>query len=289
MSALSAKSFEDWIGRRETVTDVIAPEPVARLAATLDRADPPPTEGDALAWGWHWMYFRPPARQSELAPDGVPRRSGFLPRIANAGRMFAGAHFTFHRPLRIGETVRREGELVDVTAKAGRSGALLFLLARYSYFGARDEFAFVEDQSIVFREGPAARAGDVTTPPPGPAAAADWRRTLTPDPVLLFCYSALTFNPHRIHYDHVYARDVEGYPGLVVHGPLVVTLLLELCRDKAPERPLAGFEFRARRPLFAGAPMTLTGRLDAEGGCALAALDDHGHTAMVARATFAAA
>lgn len=285
MTQVDAESRQ-WIGRRETLTDVAAAAPVAGLAATLDRDEPPPRDGDPVPPGWQWLYFATRARWSELGPDGHPRRGDFLPPIALPRRMFAGGRMSFHRPIRIGERISREGEIVAVDEKSGRSGRLAFVTVRYRISGEHG-LAVEEEQDIVYREQSSA-----TARPPAVAAelgADDWRRVIEPDPVLLFRFSALTFNGHRIHYDHPYVTEVEGYPGLVVHGPLTAMLLLELCRDNSGGRPLSSFQFRARRPLFVTAPFTVSGRIDEDGGgCALQAIDPEGAVAMTGAVAFAA-
>ncbi len=282
----AAPEIGKWIGRREAARDVAAAGPVIGLAATLDRDDPPPRPGDAVPPGWHWLYFPTRARHSELGPDGHPRRGGFIPPIKLPKRMFAGARMRFHRPLRIGEEIRREDEIADVKEKQGRSGKLVFVTIRYRVSGEAG-LAIEEEQDIVYRE--ATRAGPPTPPIPAEIRGTDWRRTIHPDPVLLFRFSALTFIGHRIHYDHLYATEVEGYRGLLVHGPLTALLLLELCRDNCPQRPIAGYRFQARRPLFVNEPFQVAGRMD-EGGesCTLQAADPEGLVAMTGAVTFAA-
>ncbi len=280
-----APELGDWIGQKESLTDIATAAPVAGLAATFDRDDPPPRAGDPVPPGWHWLYFLTSARHSELGPDGHPRRGGFLPPVELPRRMFAGGRMRFERALRIGEEIRREGEVLDVREKSGRSGTLVFVTIRYRVSG-EGGLCVEEEQDIVYREAaPATRQRPPMAPELGNG---DWHRTIRPDPVLLFRFSALTFNGHRIHYDHPYVTEVEGYPDLIVHGPLTAVLLLELCRDNSGGRPLSSYRFQARRPLFAGAPFTLAGRLDGDGGgCALEAVDPDGAVAMTGAITFA--
>ena len=260
--SLDLESLREWIGRTETVEDLIAPAPAALLTATLDRDDPPSKPGDPLPPPWHWLYFLPRVKQSEIGPDGHPKRGGFLPPIPLPRRMFAGARMAFTEPLRIGEPVRRESTIADVTLKSGKSGRLVFLLLRHRIFGPRG-LALEEEQDIVYRDPPDPAA----TPPAPPAAPQDgeWSREIRPDPVLLFRFSALTFNSHRIHYDLPYATGEEGYPGLVVQGPLLATLLLDLARRWRPGAPVGRFEFRAVSPLFATGSFSVNGA-PAEGG-----------------------
>lgn len=244
----------DWVGRCETAEEVIAPQPVARLIATLGRDGPPPAAGDALPPLWHWLYFLEATPRGQLADDGHARRGGFLPPSDLPRRMWAGGRLTFHKPLRIGEAARRESEIISITPKRGRSGELLFVTLRHVISGEAGA-AITEEQDIVYREAPSGAA------PPGeqPPGDALWRRDFTADPALLLRFSCLTFNAHRIHYDRDYAVHTEGYGGLVVHGPLIALLLLDLLRDEAPGRDLAGFDYQALAPLFDTAPFTLAG------------------------------
>ena len=254
--------LREWQGRSDSRADVITLTPVAALAATLDREDPFPQTGDALPPLWHWLYFLPIYRQSEVGDDGHPRRGGFLPPVPLPRRMWAGSRLQFHHPLRVGEPVTRISTIVDVDHKEGRSGALVFVLVRHHVSNAAG-VALTEEHDIVYRDHP--RPGE---PEPKPQAAPRdyaWVREIHPDPVLLFRFSALTFNGHRIHYDRPYVTGVEGYPGLVVHGPLVATLLLDLLRRNLPDACVVRFAFRAVRPLFDIAPFSLCGKVEADG------------------------
>ena len=253
-----------WIGRSETLYDSLHPWPLQALAATLDHAPATVAQGTALPPLWHWLYFLPQHRQSEVSADGHVRRGGLLPPVPLPRRMWAGSQLEFRTPLRIGDAVRRTSTLADVSVKSGRSGELVFVKLRHELFcnGSADA-ALVEHQDIVYRE--AQRGGELPPPPqPAPADAA-WQREWLPDEVLLFRYSALTFNGHRIHYDQPYATMVEGYPGLVVHGPLIATLLLDLLRHRAPMAQVASFRFKALRPTIAGRPMHVNGAPQADG------------------------
>jgi len=253
--------YEEWIGREETRHDQITSWPLEALAATLDRSDPPPRAGDAVPPLWHWLYFLPTERQSELGPDGHPQRGGFLPPIDLPRRMWAGSRFEFHDPLRVGDQITRVSRIVSVHEKQGRSGALVFVVVRHEVSSPRG-LALTEEHDIVYRD--LARPGDpVPTPQPAPTEAA-WDRIIHPDDVLLFRYSALTFNGHRIHYDRRYCTDTEGYPGLVVHGPLIATLLLDLLRRNLPDAMVTKFQFRAVSPLFDDAPFTVCGAADGD-------------------------
>jgi 3-methylfumaryl-CoA hydratase len=199
--------------------------------------------------------------------------------------MWAGSQFRFHAPLRVGDEVERRSTIEDVTEKSGRSGALVFVRVRHEIGRAGEsQPAIIEHHDIVYREAP--QPGEAPAPAkPAPAAPA-WRKSWTPDDVLLFRYSALTFNGHRIHYDRRYVTEVEGYPGLVVHGPLLATLMVELLRDELPGASLAAYEFRALRPTFDTAPFDVCGAPATDGRCATLWIQDReGNLAMSATAT----
>lgn len=253
---LDIGNLRQWIGRTDEATDIASAPPLAGLAATLDRDDPAPKPGDPVPPGGHWLYFLSAVRHSELGADGHPRRGGFLPPVPLPRRMFAGARLKFLKPLRVGEEIRRKSEIQDVFLKEGRSGALVFVVVRHSISGA-EGLAIVQEDDIVYRGEPDPRTA-APAPRPAPEGAV-WERSITPDPVMLFRFSALTFNSHRIHYDHDYATRIEGYPDLVVHGPFIAMLLLDLCRREHPRGSLVGFDFRAARPLFVGEPFTVAG------------------------------
>ena len=236
--------FREWIGRTEERADEITAAPLVSLAALLDREDPPPRAGDAAPPLAHWLYFLPSYRQSQAGPDGHAARGEFLPPVPLPRRMWAGSRLEFVKPLRVGSRARRLSRIVDVVPKQGRSGALVFVTVRHE---VSDEAGLVlsDEHDIVYR-GESGAAPPVT-PAPTPAA---WQREIHPDPLLLFRYSAVTFNGHRIHYDQPYVTQVEGYPGLVVHGPLIATLLVDLLARNRPDATLRTYTFRALRPLF---------------------------------------
>ena len=245
----SLDDLRAWIGRSETVRDRIGATPVNALNATLDHPAMPVEAGTPLPPLWHWLYFLPLHRQSEIGPDGHARRGGFLPPVPLPRRMWAGSQFEFRAPVRVGDTVERTSTIADVTVKEGRTGTLVFVKVRHELFcNGAAEPAIVEFHDIVYRE--AKKPGDVATPPKLAPAKSGWERKWVPDDVLLFRYSALTFNGHRIHYDRRYVTEVEGYPGLIVHGPLIATLLLDLLRHQRPQAEVARYEFRAVRPVF---------------------------------------
>ena len=270
--------LRQWLGRTETATEYLAASRAAKLAATLDRADRP-GEGDELPPLWHWLYFTPLAAQSELGPDGHPRRGAFLPPVPLPRRMWAGGRLTFHHPLRLGQSVTRTSQIVDVSEKTGARGALVFVTLRHSLANA-EGLAIEEEQDIVYREAATtARPAALAAPVP----AADWRLPAPTDPTLLFRYSAITFNGHRIHYDLPYATEVEGYPGLVVQGPLTATLLLDTWLRESGQ-VARSYSFRGQAPLFSGDTLVLCGR-QTDGGGELWAEGPGGYVAMSATVT----
>ena len=277
--------LKDWIGRTETVSDVVTATPYAALSATLDRpAERPPT-GTPLPALWHWLYFLPLHRQSEIGPDGHAKRGGFLPPVPLPRRMWAGSQFQFREPLRVGDEITRVSTIHKVIEKSGRTGPLVFVKVRHEISRAdAAESAITEFHDIVYREAP--KPNDVPpTPQPAPAGAT-WKRRWVPDDVLLFRYSALTFNGHRIHYDRRYVTEIEGYPGLVVHGPLIATLLLDLLRCQYPDAEVIEYRFKAVRPIFDINPFSVCGEPLADGKTFhLWAKDHDGRLAMDATAT----
>jgi 3-methylfumaryl-CoA hydratase len=246
-------SLKPWIGRQETAADTLAAFPAAALTATLDRDDRYDT-GAALPPLWHWLYLQELHKTSELADNGHGKLGGFMPPVPLPRRMWAGGRFTFERPLRIGQAVERVSTVVDLTAKQGASGDLVFLLLRHAVSGP-DGTAVVEEQDIVYREAP--RAEEAAPAPRRAAGTAVWRHETPTSEALLFRYSSLIFNAHRIHYDRPYCER-EGYPGLIVHGPLLATLLADLVRRNT-EAPLTAFRFRAVSPLVNGSPCIACG------------------------------
>ncbi len=225
----------------------------------LDRHDLDTGSGDALPPLWHWFYFLGTASQASLSEDGHPERGGFMPPIELPRRMFAGARTRFRRPLRLGLPAERHAEIRTIKLKTGRSGQLAFVTVAYR-FEQDGETCIEEEQDIVYREpgDPVPAPESVVAPEPEPGS---WQRTMQPDPRLLFRFSALTFNAHRIHYDRGYALDQEGYPGLVVHGPLNAMLLADLVQ-RNDARPITAFTFRGVAPLFDLAPFRLLGHPD---------------------------
>jgi 3-methylfumaryl-CoA hydratase len=281
-------SWRAWIGRTETLHDHVRATPVAALAATLDRSPEWPPAGSVLPPLWHWLFFLPLHPHSEIGADGHPRRGGFLPPVPLPRRMWAGSQFEFRVPIRVGESIARTSTIEDVTVKSGRSGRLVFVKVRHDVCAQGDaEPALREWHDIVYRESQG--TGEAAAPAAAPAESS-WRRRIEPDPVLLFRYSALTFNGHRIHYDRDYATRVEGYPGLVVHGPLIATLLMDLLRRERPDAWVTAFRFKAVRPLFDGRPFHVNGAPSSDGReVHLWASDAEGALAMDAVASLAVA
>ncbi|MBI1396660.1 MAG: acyl-CoA dehydrogenase [Betaproteobacteria bacterium] len=257
---------------------------VAGLAATLERDDVRAEIGADLPPLWHWMFLAPIARQSDIGPDGHPKRGGFLPPVPLPRRMWAGGRLRFHEPLRVGDEIRRESRVAAVDMKSGSTGTLVFVRVEHA-IGTDRGIALTEEHDIVYRDHPTPDA-----PAPSPRAApgdAAFSREVCADPVMLFRYSALTFNGHRIHYDRSYVTEVEGYPGLVVHGPLIATLLVDLLARNLPDARVSGFSFRAVRPTFDIHRFSVCGRPDADGRIALWGRDHEGWLTMDASATLA--
>ncbi|HEX8946507.1 MAG TPA: MaoC family dehydratase N-terminal domain-containing protein [Gemmatimonadaceae bacterium] len=242
--------WKRWIGLAHVSADWITPSRVAAWHATLDHASAPPRDGDLAPLGFHWTLAPQLARESELGPDGHPARGTFLPPIPLPRRLWAGSRVSFDRALRVGDRVERESVITAIEEKQGRSSALVFVTVQHR-FTTDDGVAIREDQDLVYRE-PATSSGPATevANDASGSVGATWQRTIHPTETLLFRYSALTFNGHRIHYDRRYATEVEGYPGLVVHGPLIATLLLDLIQTRVAAERVERFQFRAMRPTF---------------------------------------
>jgi 3-methylfumaryl-CoA hydratase len=278
-------NWKEWIGRTRTAADWVTPSRVAAWHATLDHATDPPHDGDPAPLGFHWTLAPLLARESELGPDGHPRRGGFLPPIPLPRRLWAGSRIVFHRPLRIGERVERESTITAIDEKQGKGSALIFVTVHHRFVSA-DGVTVDEEQDLVYREPPApsARTTEAVIDARG-ADGAEWHSTIHPTETLLFRYSALTFNGHRIHYDRRYATGVEGYDGLVVHGPLIATLLLELIQTRVPAERIERFQFKAIRPTFDTSDFSVCGAPTADGDhFMLWSTDNHGARAVEADA-----
>ncbi|MBU4610796.1 MaoC family dehydratase N-terminal domain-containing protein [Achromobacter sp. GG226] len=262
-----------WIGRSQQFDDTMTRNLAARIAITLDR--PAPARGEALPPLWHWAYFQDPAPESGLGVDGHPARGGFLPPAADRNRMWAGGDVEFLVPLRVDGDASRKTTIEDVREKTGRTGSLLFVTLLHEIM-QDGHLAIRERQNIVYRApSPPKLSND------DPVPEAQWRQAVKPTETLLFRYSAVTFNAHRIHYDHPYVTQAEGYPGLVVHGPMLATLQLQAFADANPTARIDRLTYRGLRPLIAPAPFEVAGRITAPGEAQLWAANDKGlaHTA----------
>jgi len=276
-------AYEAWVGRQEERTERICAPVVQAMAATLDM-DAAPAPDQALPPGWQWLFFNPVVRRSGLGADGHPKRGGFLPPIELPRRMWAGSRLRYLADLPVGAVATRHSRIQKVESKVGKRGALWFVTVEHT---TRREgvTCIVEEQDIVYREATPPGAALAAAPAPYEGQA-QWGRDFLPDTTLLFRYSALTFNGHRIHYDQAYARGEEGYPDLVVHGPLTATLLQQFAVGHGSGRRLARFEFRGVGPLFVGRAFRLEGREADDGTLALWARGPDGELAMSATAAF---
>lgn len=281
--AIAEPDHSEAVGRKEHRSETILPDRAAALAATLDIARVP-LAGEGLPPGWHWLFFNPFVQRSGIGEDGHPKRGGFLPDVGLPRRMWAGGRLTYLAPLPVGAEAQKESEIVNLSAKSGRAGRLVFVTVRHR-IGSGGQLCIEEEQDIVYREAP---APDAPKPQPAPAPdGAAWSEEVVPDPVLLFRYSALTSNGHRIHYDRPYATGEEGYPGLVVHGPLLATLLQGFAQQCRPGAALARFSFRGMAPVFVDAPFRLEAKPgDGDGALSLWVQGPAGELAMTADAFF---
>lgn len=250
---MNAIDLTAWVGRRQEIEDRLSHTLVRRIAATLGEAAPP--SGSPLPLLWHWAFFQDPVTPDAIGPDGHPALGGFLPPAHRRNRMWAGSRLTFNHSLKVDADVRCVSTVLKVEEKHGRTGSLLFVTVRHDYLqdGAT---ALVEEQDIVYRQPAPPRLGSTDVLPEG-----EWHESVSPNPTLLFRYSAVTFNGHRIHYDHPYVTETEGYPGLVVHGPLIATLNLRAFTQAHPQAHVRRFSFRGVRPLICPAPFEVGGRV----------------------------
>jgi 3-methylfumaryl-CoA hydratase len=273
--------FKEWIGRTETASQVAERWPILGLYAILDKREAP-DRGEPIPPTAHWAYFGPTVPQSQIGSDGHPERKGFLPPVVQPRRMWAASDITFSGEIRIGDLVTKIARIVDISEKEGKTGSLIFVNVDNRYH-VDDREVLSEIQTLVYRDHP----GPGEAPPPAKAAPADpaWSHRVDPNPPLLFRYSAVTFNAHRIHYDEPYATREEGYPGIVVHGQLTATLLLEQFRLRFPNRTIRSFNFRAVKPLFSGRPFFLEGMEKSDGAYSLWARDETGALSLVATLT----
>ncbi|GGF63262.1 hypothetical protein GCM10007301_23850 [Azorhizobium oxalatiphilum] len=293
MSTMDLNHFRTWIGRTETAHDLLTARAVREMRATLDLPPGEPVPGEAAVMTAHWCLAPATAPMHSLGPDGHPARGGFLPPVPLPRRMWAGSRLEWHDELKVNDQVGRTSRIADVVIKQGRTGTLCFVTVEHEITTARG-LAIHEWQDIVYRgtDAPAGGTGNEEAQPEP-----QWQESVETSPVLLFRYSALTFNGHRIHYDRRYCVEEEGYPGLVVHGPLQATLLAEFAARLLKRKPKS-FSFRSVRPIFDGPPMTLNAvplpieRLEAmpphirqaEGGLTLWTADSEGRPCMMAEA-----
>ncbi len=273
-------NLTDWIGSNESRNEVIYPQPLDGFAALMDKDI---SKDSILPAGCHWLYFLPTDKQSNLAEDGHSYKGSFLPPVTLPRRMWAGGRLSFIRPIRAGDNVEKHSTVLSVAEKEGRSGKLVFVTVEDVLTKGGDQ-CIREEHDIVYRE--AAKEGEQPTEPAAAPIDFDWEKTIVPDPVMLFRYSALTFNGHRIHYDRDYVTTAEGYPGLIVHGPLIGTLLMNLAVDNMVGKSLKKFEFRNSSPIFDIAPFRICGKKTAENECKVWAVGPHGELAVMASAIF---
>ncbi|MEN0108594.1 MAG: MaoC family dehydratase N-terminal domain-containing protein [Pseudomonas sp.] len=246
-----------WLGRTQEVHDQLSRNLIQRIAATFDTEAP--GHGEELPWLWHWCFFNEPVGCNGIGPDGHPALGGFMPPAHGRNRMWAGGRLEFLQPLRVGGEACRKTRILRIEEKAGRTGSLLFVTLGHEYW-QNEQLCIREEQDIVYREPTAPKLSDGAA-----VAPSQWQQTISPDPVLLFRYSAVTFNAHRIHYDWPYVTATEGYPGLVVHGPLTASLSLAAFVRANPLARLRRFSFRGVRPLLAPEPFQVGGRHIASG------------------------
>ncbi len=275
---MSEVNLQDWVGRIEELHDRIDPTPVLAMARTLDYRDFIVKVGVPLPELWHWLYFLPMAAQSEIGADGHPKKGGFLPPVALERRMWASSRLTFHQDLIIGKEIHRTSEILKVSEKQGKTGGMVFVTVRHLVHSEQG-LAITEEQDIVYLPMPQS----FTPPPPNFAPETlQWRENYPISPVLLFRFSALTFNAHRIHYDRNYATEVEKYPGLVVHGPLQALLLMESAKKHHSGKKPATYTFRAVRPLFDFDQIMIGGQSKSDGGHELYTVNGDHYIAMQA-------
>ncbi|PCH63353.1 MAG: acyl-CoA dehydrogenase [SAR86 cluster bacterium] len=291
--SIDTHSLQQWLGKTKLSSDLLTTAPAQALAQTLDAVDVDFQAGSLLPHLWHWVYLLEPVATAELSADGHPPKGDFLPPIELPRRMWAGSRFEFNRQLIIGQEIQRKSTIKHIVHKQGRSGELIIVTVVHEISDPQG-IAFTEEQDIVYRQGASSvTSTPITTPEQNSTTnpvsqittcEADHFKTITPDPVLLFRYSALTFNSHRIHYDLDYTRQVEAYPGLVVHGPLLASLLIGLFQESFPDSPIASFSFKALRPVFHLHSFTVcTNKADAKGVARLWIQDHQGIECMQAQ------
>ena len=246
--------YQEWIGKTTVRQDFICPILTRRMAATLNTVTP--TNNEALPHLWHWMFFQPEVKASELGPDGHPALGNLMPPVGTRNRMWAGGSLHFHTPLIIGQAAECRSQIETIEEKHNQTGSLIFVTLRHDYH-QQQQLALTERQNIVYRQpGPPKTHSDIAT------ASAEWTQEQSPDPALLFRYSAVTFNSHRIHYDYPYVTETEGYSNLVVHGPLMATWGLHAFLQAYPDKTITSYEYRGIRPSLLPDPIRVCGRLN---------------------------
>jgi 3-methylfumaryl-CoA hydratase len=275
-------NLQDWVGKTEAIADRIYTTPVRALAQTLNYKDFDPREGNPLPEIWYWLYFLPIVPMSQVGPDGHPKRGGFLPPITLERRMWASGNLTFHQDLVIGEEIRKTSEILEISEKEGKAGKLVFVTVKHLIQSARG-VAVEEQQNIVYLHMPKSFVEPSPNPLPEDLV---WKEEYRIDPVLLFRFSALTFNGHRIHYDRKYAMEVEKYPGLVVHGPLQALLLMESAKNHNPGKKPATFNFKAVRPIFDFDKLHIGAKSNLDGSHALYTANTDSNIGMQATVTW---
>lgn len=279
------ETITDWRPEAVQTSDTISTWPTAAFSALLDLPGPVAADGEPLPPLWHWFHFLDTPRQSELGADGHPAHGRFLPPIPHRRRMIAGGRLRVHRPIVLGERIDRISELAAVSVKEGRSGQLAFVTVRHEFRSGAD-LLLTEEQDVVYRSQPDGERRALAPAAVADEPAHDWRISTPTGPELLFRFSALTYNTHRIHYDQPYVTGVEGYPGLVVHGPLLALLLLEIPRRHS-DRRIGSFSYRLSSPVYAGATVLTHGRRETDGTVTLSGMARGGHTALTGSVTFA--
>jgi 3-methylfumaryl-CoA hydratase len=279
---MEAINLQDWLGKTEEIQDRIYPTPARALALTLNYKDFQAIEGNPLPEIWYWLYFLPIVPMSEVGQDGHPKRGGFLPPITLERRMWASGSLTFYHDLVIGEQIRKTSEIVKISEKEGKAGKLVFVTVKHLIQSA-GRIAVQEEQHIVYLHMPKSFVEPKPNPLPDDL---DWNEVYPVDPVLLFRFSALTFNGHRIHYDWKYATEVEKYPGLVVQGPLQALLLLESAKTHNLGRKPVNFNFRAVRPIFEFDKLHICGKTNPDGSQDIYTANADGNIGMQATVTW---
>jgi itaconyl-CoA hydratase/mesaconyl-C4 CoA hydratase len=261
-------TYGEWLGKRETNKDTLPYTLVKRIAATMGKTAP--GDGEALPHLWHWAFFQDPVSENLTGPDGHTVPGQFIPPVEGCNRMWAGGRLDFHSPLLVGQVAERHSEIKNVVVKQGKSGSLVFVTVRHQYW-QNDSLCVDEEQDIVYRAPSTPRSTAL-----GAIPELQWQESIEPSRVMLFRYSAVTFNSHRIHYDYPYVTEIEGYQNLVVHGPLIATLLLHGFIRNNPELRPKRFEFRGVRPLIQGTEFTMGGYLSTDNQGDLLAFNEDG-------------